>query len=96
MEIKDDVASQKFIQTARESWHYDVVSKTGRKFQVKYAVQPYGYINEVLNEVFRELVNPVVDEPPMYLNRLVLIWNREFKAGENVAKTWVQHVQGVA
>lgn len=84
--MTDDVATQKFTQISRDRWTYSVVSRTRKKYQVSYQILPYGYIREVLTRV-----DPaeLIDRPGE-----LLIWDREIKAGENVTKTWVQHVQG--
>jgi hypothetical protein len=80
MELRDDVAAQQFSQSARDRWSYTVRTRAGLSYTVSYVVQPFGYMKEVLKKVLPE-------------GTQVLIWDRDFKIGENVKETWLDRIR---
>ena len=80
METRDDIASQALTQLSRDRWNYTVRTRSGLQYVVAYAVQPFGFIKETLARVSPE-------------GAQTLIWDRDFKVGENVRETWIDRIR---
>lgn len=77
---KDEVTQQTLTQHARDRWSYIVKTREGLSYTVNYEIHPFGYAKEILVKNLAE-------------GAKVLVWDREFKVGENLSETWVDRIR---